>query len=254
VLPSHFLPWFGAADLTRLFRAGLSQSLQQLASWDAQGIRLNLGVNLPLDVMLQPDCSLWIGTALAAARIAPDRLYLEILEGGEFDDGDRRDGAVRQLAAVGVRLVMDDLGSGYSSLLRLRTLPFHTVKIDQGLVREAGKDPERVIGFVGALVQLAQSLGLWVVVEGLESPDLVEAATVLGADAGQGYALARPMGADMVANWVQAFRSEVDPNAPRTPLGLLAQAWVEQHRSAMADHSARQVLRNTRKHSRHAGC
>jgi len=233
VSPGVFLPWFGRAELTRLFRAGLDQSLDALSRWDAQGVRLNLGLNLPLEVMLQPECSQWVREALAAHHIAPERLYLEILEGSEFDDPARRDAAVRALAALGARLVMDDLGSGYSSLLRLRTLPFHTVKIDQGLVREAQQDPAQVIGFVGALVQLAQSLGLWVVVEGLETPDLVEAAAILGADAGQGYALGRPMPAAQLDEWVQQFRYAVDPQSPRTPLGRLASDWLQRRQSGM---------------------
>lgn len=251
VTPGSFLPWFGRPELTRLFRTGMTQSLQELAAYEAHGVHLGLSMNLPLDVMQLPECGPWVMQALEACGIAHDRLYLEILEGIEFDDPERRDDAVHALADVGVRLVMDDLGSGYSSLLRLRTLPFHTVKIDQGLVREASRDPERVIGFIGALVQLAQSLGLWVVVEGLETPDLVEAATVLGADAGQGYALAKPMPASAIPAWVRAFSSDVDPQCPRTTLGRLAQTWIEQHRSAAANRSARQLLRSTLSKERH---
>jgi diguanylate cyclase (GGDEF)-like protein/PAS domain S-box-containing protein len=246
-LPGQFLPWFGHAELTRLFRGGLEQTLAHIARWDSEGVRLNLSLNLPLDVLLQPDCGERVASALQGAGVAPDRLSLEMLENAEFDDPQRRDDAVRELAATGVRLVMDDLGSGYSSLLRLRTLPFHTVKIDQSLVREAGRDPEQVIGFIGALVQLAQSLGLWVVVEGLETPDLIEAATLLGADAGQGYALARPMPAADVADWVRHFRCPVDPGHPSTPLGRMALDWMAQHGRQLADESARRLLHAARR-------
>ncbi|OZB71520.1 MULTISPECIES: EAL domain-containing protein [unclassified Thiomonas] len=247
VMPGQFLPWFGQAELSRLFRGGLAQALAHIARWDAEGLRLSLGLNLPLDVLLQQDCRRRVESALREAGVAPDRLSLEMLENAEFDNPQRRDDAVRDLAATGVRLVMDDLGSGYSSLLRLRTLPFHTVKIDQGLVREAGRDPEQAIGFIGALVQLAQSLGLWVVVEGLETPDLVEAATLLGADTGQGYALARPMPAADVADWVRNFRCPVDPRQPATPLGRLAQDWMAQHGRLLADASARRLLHAARR-------
>ncbi|MFZ5578538.1 MAG: EAL domain-containing protein [Pseudomonadota bacterium] len=247
VMPGQFMPWFGHAELTRLFRGGLEQSLAHLARWDAEGMRLNLSLNLPLDVLLQPDCSERVDGALRHAGVAPDRLSLEMLENAEFDDPQRRDDAVRALAATGVQLVMDDLGSGYSSLLRLRTLPFHAVKIDQGLVREAGRDPDQVIGFIGALVQLAQSLGLWVVVEGLETPDLVEAATLLGADAGQGYALARPMPAAELPAWVRQFHCTIDPRQPTTPLGRLALDWMAQHGRQLADESARRLLHAARR-------
>lgn len=246
-MPGQFLPWFGHAELSRLFRGGLQQALAHITRWEAEGVRLNLGLNLPLDVLLQEDCRHRVESALREAGVTPDRLSLEMLENAEFDNPQRRDAAVRELAATGVRLVMDDLGSGYSSLLRLRTLPFHTVKIDQGLVREAGRDPEQVIGFIGALVQLAQSLGLWVVVEGLETPDLVEAATLLGADAGQGYALARPMPAADVADWVRNFQCPVDPRQPTTPLGRLAQDWMAQHGRQLANESAHRLLQAARR-------
>ncbi|WP_079416634.1 EAL domain-containing protein [Thiomonas intermedia] len=246
-MPGQFLPWFGHAELSRLFRGGLEQTLAHIARWDTEGVRLNLSLNLPLDVLLQPDCRDRVAAALHSAGVAPERLSLEMLENAEFDDPKRRDDAVRELAATGVRLVMDDLGSGYSSLLRLRTLPFHTVKIDQSLVREAGRDPEQAIGFIGALVQLAQSLGLWVVVEGLETPDLVEAATLLGADAGQGYALARPMPAADVPNWVRHFHCPIDPRHPSTQLGRLALDWMAQHGRQLADESARRLLHAARR-------
>ncbi len=224
--PVQFLPWFGTAELIRLFTLGLEQSLRQISVWEAQGLRPDISLNLPPEVLLHPDCATWVSQALTQFGIEPGRLHLEILEDAEFQDGERRDVAVHALAALGVRLVMDDLGSGYSSLLRLRTLPFHIVKIDQGLVREAGKDPERVIRFIGSLVRMAQSLKLGVVVEGLETPDLVEVAAVLGADAGQGYAFAQPMPVHDFASWTAQFKTASLSQPPQTLLGRLARQWI----------------------------
>nr|WP_112488467.1 EAL domain-containing protein [Thiomonas sp. X19] len=189
---------------------------------------LDISINLPPEVLLDADYPRWIDDALQKHGMAPGRLHLEILESAEFDDDKRRDAAVQMLTDLGVRLVMDDLGSGYSSLLRLRTLPFHAVKIDQGLVREAHKDPRRIIGFIGALVRLGKGLGLTVAVEGLETPDLIEAAAVLGADGGQGYALAKPMPASELPDWVRHFRLSIDPSSPRTPLGAVAADWLRE--------------------------
>ncbi|MDD4885663.1 MAG: EAL domain-containing protein [Thiomonas sp.] len=228
--PGLFLPSFGSSELTRLFTLGLEQALGQLTQWDAAGLSLDLSVNLPPEVLLMPDCARWVADALRARHIAPDRLRLEILEDADFQNTTERDRAVHSLAATGARLVMDDLGSGYSSLLRLRTLPFHTVKIDQGLVRQIPGETEAeasgMIGFIGALVRMTQALGLQVVVEGLETPALVEVAAVLGADAGQGYALAKPMPAAEVLPWLQRFHWFAEPGAPQTSLGLRARQWV----------------------------
>lgn len=226
VQPGEFLLGFGASEITRLFTLGLDKALGHVLALQAQGVRVDVSVNLPPEVLLQPDCPHWIAQALGRAALPPERLHLEVLESGDFHDAPRRDTAVRALSALGVRLEMDDLGSGYSSLLRLRQLPFHTVKIDQGLVREAHKDPRRVIGFIGSLIRLAHTLELDVVVEGLESRDLVEMALILGADLGQGFALARPMAAQDLTAWQQRFALALDPARPSTALGALAAHWL----------------------------
>jgi diguanylate cyclase (GGDEF)-like protein/PAS domain S-box-containing protein len=226
VLPGEFLPWFGATEITRLFTLGLDKAVAHVLWLQARGISVDLSVNLPPEVLMQPDCPQWIAQILQRSGLSPSRLHLELLESGDFHDAPRRDAAVQALAAMGVRLEMDDLGSGYSSLLRLRQLPFQTVKIDQGLVREAQKDPRRVIGFIGSLIRLAHTLELDVVVEGLESPDLIEVAMILGADYGQGFALAHPMPAADLSNWEQQFILPHEPTRPTTALGALAAHWL----------------------------
>lgn len=87
----------------------------------------------------------------------------------------------------------------------------------------------RVIGFIGSLVRLAQSLDLRVVVDGLKSAALVETASILGANAGQGYALARPMPGREVLAWMQEFAVSLDPQNPKTALGALAGHWSWEH-------------------------
>src|SRR3546814_1457066 len=93
---------------------------------------------------------------------------------------------MQALKALGFRLVEDDLGAGYSSLIRLRQWPFDRVKIDQGIVRRVADDPLRSLQFIRQLIRLGHDLELEVVVEGLETPGLIEAALILGADFGQG--------------------------------------------------------------------
>jgi diguanylate cyclase (GGDEF)-like protein len=241
--PGQFLPSFGSSELTRLFTLGLEQALSQLTQWDAAGLSFDLSVNLPPEVLLMPECARWVSDALRARHIAPDRLRLEVLEDADFQNGTERDRAVHSLAATGARLVMDDLGSGYSSLLRLRTLPFHTVKIDQGLVRqipgEAEAEADGMIGFIGALIRMTQALGLQVVVEGLETLALVEVAAVLGADAGQGYALAKPMPPAEVLSWLRLFHWSTEPTDPQTGLGHRARQWVrDEAQRNLAERSA----------------
>jgi diguanylate cyclase (GGDEF)-like protein len=218
--PGEFLEAFGHHELRILFRKGLEQSLAWVKAWDAQGLRIDTSVNLPPSVLLDPDCAEWIGQALVNAGVDARRLYVELLETHEdLLDSERRDAAIASLSRLGVRLIMDDLGSGYSSLKRMRSLPFHTVKIDQQIVLQAQDDPVKTIAFIGALVRMSQGLGMQVTMEGLETPDLIEMALSLGVERGQGYALARPMPADGLADWVRAWKWERDAAHPQTLLG-----------------------------------
>ncbi len=244
--PQQFLAGFGQTELTRLFLDGLDQSLAQARAWSAQNLDLGISLNLPPSVLIDPQCSAWVQAALRKADIAPSRLSLEILESEELLEAAKHDGAVSGLGALGVHLVMDDLGSGYSSLLRLRKLPFGTVKIDQELVSETHQDPHRVISFIGSLVRLAQSLDLRVVVEGLETAALIEAATILGADAGQGYGIGRPMAAAELLGWARHFavrRVTRHTATPHTELGEMAALWCQDHRRIEARAGRRDAAR-----------
>ncbi|MDE2583136.1 MAG: EAL domain-containing protein [Rhodospirillales bacterium] len=234
VEPGRFLPVLGGRDLDELFRLGLSEALLQVARWDAEGLRLAVSVNLPPSTLVRPDCVLWVRQSLRAAGVAPGRLYLEITEQQAPSDADASSAAaLAALAGLGVNLAMDDLGSGYSSLERLSTLPFRAVKLDQGLLRGARRAPRRTVSFIGALVQLARDLEIEVVVEGLEDADMVETAAVLGADVGQGYGVGRPMPPAEIPAWVRDFRWTVDRRAPRSAMGTLACVWRGTH---LGDH------------------
>jgi len=222
IRPAAFLPGFGTRELVQLFQLGLDQALAQLCLWLERHPELIVSLNLPPAVLIEADCAQWVEQALHRQGVAPERLELEVLEDEEFHDLETARVTLQGLAALGVRLVMDDLGAGYSSLLRLRNLPFSTVKIDQGLVREIARDPERVIDFISGLVRLAKSLKLRVIVEGLESRELVEVASLLGADEGQGYALSVPLPAKVLDNWLDDFHWVVPHDNPVTPLGMLA--------------------------------
>ena len=218
--PGEFLPAFGHQELQVLFHKGLRQILEWLARWDAQGLHLDASINLPPSVLVGRDCSRWIEDELKATGLSPSRLYLELLETeDEAFDTQRRDAAVTQLAALGVRLVMDDLGAGYSSLQRLRTLPFHTVKIDQHLVKHAQADAPQTVPFIESLVHMSQTLGLSVVIEGLESPALVDMARGLGAEYGQGFALSRPFAPDGLARWMAHRQWPAGEPEPGAALG-----------------------------------
>lgn len=250
VPPGAFLPALGEDDLLLLFRLGLDQALPALRRWDADGLRSGVSLNLPPTAMSDERYLHAVSEALARHRVEPQRLTLELLETGSVDvEGPRRTRILRGLAALGVHLAEDDLGAGHSSLLRLRTMPFDEVKVDQQLVRGAEGDPRDALSFVQPITSLAHSRGIRVVVEGLESAGLIEAAAYLGADAGQGYGISRPMPEEQVLAWARGFRLDVDHTLPQTRLGALAAhlAWE----TRLATFPARHPLR---RHAVEDGC
>jgi hypothetical protein len=162
---------------------------------------------------------------LARHGVVANRLALEVLENSEIHEIEDSVLHMRQLVKLGVGLTMDDLGSGYSSLIRLNNLPFDTIKIDQALIRSAYNDPPRIIKFISALIHMTHALDLTVVVEGLEHPDLIEAARILGADMGQGYGLSYPLSPEQLATWIRTRAEPDHRDYPQTAMGAIATHW-----------------------------
>jgi EAL domain-containing protein (putative c-di-GMP-specific phosphodiesterase class I) len=230
LLPAEFLPALGDDDLVELFDLGLNQSLDAVRSWDEQGLSIGVALNLPAVDGRHERYVAVVERALAHHRISPSRLTLELLETGHLSGRPRwRSRVLEQLKELGVRLAQDDLGSGHSSLLRLRHFAFDVVKIDQSLVRGQEFDPRGALNFIHPLTSLAHSMGLRVIVEGLENRGLIEAALMLGADGGQGYGISRPLDAGGMPRWARGYRLHLDPERPDTRLGALAAhvAWEQ---------------------------
>ncbi len=222
--PAQFLPLLGHAELDRLFRIGLERLLEWIAAQGPEMDQLGVSINLAPSTLLNPDCAAWVEDGLRRFGVAPQRLDIELLESQEIHSPLQRH-QIERLGRLGVRLSMDDLGSGYSSLERLARLPFDVIKIDQGLLASLRTQPLRVLSLVGSLIQMAHDLQREAVVEGLEDDDAIEAVRWLGASLGQGFGICRPMPLPELAGWVRDFRGLAQPAGIRSHLGALAYHW-----------------------------
>ena len=226
VTPGFFLPSLGDAELDRLFRSGLDAALAWIPRWEAKNLQLDISINLPPGTLRDPDCPRWVEDALRRHRVDPKRLTLELLENREIELK-TQDEAIERLIRLGVRLAMDDLGSGFSSLQRLATLPFDNIKVDQGLLKRIHVAPLHTLSMIGTIIRMGQDFERVVIVEGLEDPGMVEATRILGATFGQGYALARPMPADRILKWSRTVHPSLSPGSITTFLGALSyHRWV----------------------------
>ena len=236
--PAAFLPALGQNGLLRLFQTGLQQVCEDLTTWQclSPALRIHAAINLPSDGLIDDAYRDCIFETLARFSLAPSRIELEVLETPDAGDLDKRETRIRELRDAGVPIVQDDLGSGYSSLLRLDRMPFDAVKIDQGLVRSALEKPWRALGFIYHLTRLADDFAIPVTVEGLEDHGLIEAAAILGATCGQGYGIARPMPASDLPAWVAQWAPSIKVNRPRTAIGALACFLLWDRHLAAAQH------------------
>ena len=124
---------------------------------------------------------------------------------------------------MGISLAIDDFGSGDSNFLRLATFPIQMVKLHRGLFTPVYENPQSVLNFLGSLIQIGNDFGWEIVVEGLETFEMVEAVFMLGARYGQGFYFAKPIAKEQVMEWKSTFSlTTLSKNIIYTTLGALA--------------------------------
>ncbi len=202
--PDEFVPLAEASGLMGpLTTTVLHQSLTACKGWQRRAETVGVAVNVSADTLLDPAFVTEVATVITSMDIAPDLLTLELTEGVVVSDPQLAAIRMGELRALGVKLSVDDFGTGYSSLTYLKGLPVDEVKIDKGFVDGLAADPaDRAV--VRAVVDIAHTLGLKVVAEGVEQEDQHEVLRALGVDEVQGFLHARPMPALEVAAWLRA--------------------------------------------------
>lgn len=183
----------------------IEQALRQLGIWNAQGMRTTVSVNVDAQQLLDPDFAERLKSQLAAApEVRPEQLELEILETSAMEDIDLVASLIAMLGQMGIRVSLDDYGTGYSSLTFVKRLPIETIKIDQSFVRGLLADHEHE-AIIGGIVSLGAQLKRKVLAEGVETEEHGRKLIELGCRTGQGYGIARPMPAARVTEWVNTW-------------------------------------------------
>jgi diguanylate cyclase (GGDEF)-like protein len=204
VPPMDFLPL--AEELGLIVPIGewvLRTACLQNATWRAAGMPcVPIAVNLSGRQLLHPGLEAAVFSALERAGLKPGDLELEVTERGLGRDPQQALATLRRLHERGVRIAVDDLGTGDTSLAFLTRVPAKTLKIAQTLVRELpGREQDRAVA--EAIIALARELGVdRVVAEGVETSEQLEFLRRAGCDAVQGYAIGRPMSAQELATLV----------------------------------------------------
>jgi diguanylate cyclase (GGDEF)-like protein len=205
--PDAFLP---VAEQTGLIDAltdwVIDTALDHARRWAEAGQPLAVAVNISARNLSHPHFAERVLSSVVISGVPVDRLVLEITETALLTDVERATGTLAALRAAGVGISIDDFGQGQTSLGLLARLPISELKLDRAFVTTMCAD-EANRAIVRSLIDLAHSLGLRVVGEGVEGEATIVALRTAGCDAAQGYAIARPLHADQVLSWC-ATRSE----------------------------------------------
>ncbi|MCV9918296.1 EAL domain-containing protein [Pseudomonas sp. BT-42-2] len=172
----------------------LRQACWQACEWLREGLQIRVSVNLSVYQLRQGKLISLVRQVLEETGLAPHLLELELTESQLLDSVEHIIATFEQLHELGVKLAIDDFGTGYSSLSYLKRFPVDYVKIDQAFIRGLHEGSQDA-AITRAIIVMAQSLGLGVVAEGVETNEQLSFLREQGCDEAQGYLISRPVDA-----------------------------------------------------------
>ena len=202
----------GSPQAVDVGRWAIMQACKHANEWPAS---IRVAVNVPVELFASSNFIEDVSKALQETNVEPNRLELEISEAVFFGDSNEVDRKLSQLFKLGVRLTLDEFGSGYSSLAYLRRAPFDSIKIDEKLIEEAERSDKGELGLIRAIVALSGALEMDTIANGIESNQLLSSLRQCGIQYVQGPIFADPMSLEIVTTELIGDAWEIAPNADR---------------------------------------
>ncbi len=212
VSPAEFIP---IAEETGLIvpigEWALRRACTEAAGWPEE---IDIAVNLSPAQFTGVELFSVVQNALSVSGLNPKRLELEITESLLLENSTDRLAILHQFRSLGIRIALDDFGTGYSSLSYLRSFPFNKIKIDRTFVRDLDTNKDSAV-IIGAVVTIAQSLGMTTVAEGVETVEQLAKVREHGCVMVQGYLFSRPRPAGEIPALIRTLRIK---DSPKTDL------------------------------------
>jgi len=203
LMPGDFVPVAERSGLIRqLSEWVIDAACRELAVLQQHNPGMRTGINLSMYNLHDLNLKQQIQDALSHHRVRPESLLLEITETGVMLDPEQVIETLGELAEMGLSLSIDDFGTGHASLVYLKRLPVHTLKVDKSFVVDIDSDEDN-FSIVRATIDLAHSLGLTVTAEGVETGAVYAQLRGMGCDFYQGYYVGRPKDLEAIAAWLQ---------------------------------------------------
>ncbi len=206
LLPPHdFLPLIESSELLdRITRFVMDKALRDCAAWREAGFTLGVAINLAPRNVRDRELPAAVAQALARYGLPAETLTLEITESGVFGDAALTAEVCRALRETGVGLSVDDFGTGHSSLMHLKHLPFTELKVDRVFTAGLLSD-EHDAAIVRSIIDLGHQLGRTIVAEGVESQEVADGLRAKGCDLLQGFHISRPLAEPALREWLRAY-------------------------------------------------
>ncbi|HUK57187.1 MAG TPA: PAS domain-containing protein [Nitrospiria bacterium] len=198
-----------------LTRWVMAAGMRQCKAWHEAGMELTVSVNLSARNLLDPKLPALVAEQLQSAGVNPGWMRFEITESAIMADPVHALDVLTKLHEMGIRLSIDDFGTGYSSLFYLQKLPVDTIKIDKSFIINMGRNQNDVV-IVRSTIDLAHSLGLRAIAEGVETQDLWDRLSPMGCDAAQGYYISKPLPSEEFTRWIHESPWGLSPSALST--------------------------------------
>jgi EAL domain-containing protein (putative c-di-GMP-specific phosphodiesterase class I) len=227
VSPTRFIPVAEASGhIVPLGYWVLESVCETIRRWQAAGMAVvPVSVNVSTRQFQQPDFQKRVASTLASNGLTPRLIELELTEGLLMEDTELAHRSLRRLKDLGVRISIDDFGTGHSCLSYLRRFPIDVLKIDRSFVQEVGQSEDSRI-IIDAIISLARSLRLETVAEGVETNAQLDYLIERGCTIAQGYLFGMPMDAADV----EPLLKELQDCTPLAPATTLPPADVVEHR------------------------
>ncbi|MBN4057743.1 EAL domain-containing protein [Pseudoalteromonas haloplanktis] len=208
ISPVHFIEY--AEETGLIFRLGeqvLEKSCIAAKNWLDKGLPIKVAVNISAKQFTDTKLVDTVAEILERTQLPSRYLELEVTESALIENFDYTVSQLKLISSMGVSIALDDFGTGYSSLSYLRLFPLDILKIDQSFVHDMLND-EQALNIVTTIIELAHSLKLQIVAEGIETLQQKERLQELGCQIGQGYLLSKPLSFENAGNLIQTSKAE----------------------------------------------
>jgi diguanylate cyclase (GGDEF)-like protein len=189
-------------QINKLTRWVVTTAFKQSALWRADNININIAVNISAEDLKDPDFYTYICSAISENKIPENKVTLEVTESAVVEDPKSAIKLLQRFKDTGIKISIDDYGTGYSSLAQLKQLPVHELKIDRSFVQHLHEDKDDQI-IVRSTIELAHNMGLSIVAEGIEDDFALRWLAKHGCELGQGYFISRPKPTNDFTSWMK---------------------------------------------------